>query len=277
MVASYFVQLFEELIKIMMELFVGKKDHYENLKDFGINTLIALCNLKYFTDEYFAMMTSKFAEDLNIYDEKQFRDAVLEEMKKKKLLPNYIKELKTQYVKEKLLMQKEVIDENLLMKLDEKMQFQKKYTQSYKQFIVTDDDGFHLRYYLTDLLTNLVLTYDEIKTYCPFMNMEVLQNIIEESLSYIGKIMPLILKNRIEKEIKQLWLELEFFQNLTVRFHTEVAKKYFQQLNVMLRKYYFNRESQDEIFTEEEIRKKDRFFKVNKFKNERNFDILIYW
>ena len=34
--ANYFVDIFEETIKIMVELFIGKKENYEDPKEFPI-------------------------------------------------------------------------------------------------------------------------------------------------------------------------------------------------------------------------------------------------
>ena len=201
-------------------------------------------------------------------------------MKKRKFLPIYIKDIKTQYIREKLLIQKECIDENLFLKSEDKNAFQKKFGIAYKQFIMSDNEGFHLRYYVSDLLTNLIMVFDEIRTYCPFIDKDVLQNIIDETLNYIAKILPVVLKNKVEKEVKQLWLEMEFFQNLTVRFHNETTRKLFHMIFMNLKKIYFGADKANEqqsIFNEEENRKKERFIRVNKFKNERNFDVLIYY
>jgi len=251
----------------MHELHIGTKESYENVKDFCHNTLVFLSNLKYFTDEYFDLMIGKFTEDLNIYDEKQFKDDVIEEMKVRKFLPKIRGEAMKTYTTEKLHSIIECLKENLLVKPDQVSEFQRKYATSYKQFISSEEDGFQLRYYVLDILTELVATYDEIKAYCPSIDQQIMNNIIEETLLFIGKNLAAILSSKTNKDIKQLWLEVEFFQNLTARFHGKQTQNIVQGIFSALKKVVGG-----EIASEDE---KKKIIRLNKFKNERNFDILI--
>lgn len=148
---------------------------------------------------------------------------------------------------------------------------------AYNNFVLSDPEEFHLRFYIHDILANLVLIYDELNNHSAFLVTEMITQIIEES----SMILLMAFKNRLKKEdkanIKQCWLELEFYDNITRKFQSEKARKIINDGFTGMKGLYFNEgeSTSGEIFTASEINQKKKLIRNNRFKYQHNFAVLL--
>ena len=128
-----------------------------------------------------------------------------------------------------------------------------------------------------DILSNFVLTYDELNTYCQPMINELLGQLVEETCLVLWT----AFKNRLKKEekndVKQCWIELEFYDTVIKKYESEKAKKVVSDcFTAMKALHHGDGKQTGEIFNEKELASKKKLIRNNKFKYQHNFDVLLH-
>lgn len=147
---------------------------------------------------------------------------------------------------------------------------------AYTNYALSEPEDPQLRFYILDILSNLVLTYDELNNHSPFMVVEMVTQIVEET----SMILLMAFKNRLRREekadIKQCWVELEFYDMITKKYQSEKARKIIVDGFTGMKNLFFNQGegTTNEIFTESELAQKRKLIRHNKFKHQQNFAVL---
>lgn len=188
------------------------------------------------------------------------------------------------YVQNKKEIIKEIFQESLLSEFLDKRKgkyiLESKFTESYKQLVLSDKDFPQIRYYVCDVLLQLVMAYDELINYAAFTQIDLLKIIVEETCSVYANAAKLVVSfSKNIDEFKQLWYEIEFFENVTAKFQTERSQAHLKATyqGLLNSKAAVEKiEPKDaEMFDAAEIANKKILIVKTKFKFQKQFEVLF--
>jgi len=283
--ANYFASIFINLIKILRNKILGKTPVIQGgnqIPDNSINILVVLTNMNFIAEFYFLQIAKKYCSDLNIYDEDDFNRHVLEKLRP--FLQRHITELKALYVDSNLNSFQQILKEYLTSEfVDQKKgsySLEAKFAETFKQFVLSEKEFPQIRVYVFDILMQLVTAFDELMNYAAFTKDELLRMIVQKSCkAFVDAVKIVSGQSKNIDELKQLWCEIEFFQNVASKFQTEDCKIHFKriyqsivQTKAAIEKVYVN---DVEMFTVGELVAKKRLILKTRFEFQKQFEVLF--
>jgi len=281
--ANYFASIFMNFIKIMRKRMTEESSgsQGQNNSNNSINILVVLANLIFMVEFYFTQMANKYCQDLNIYEEDDFKGHIVEKLRQ--FFQEQITELKTLYIDSKKDVVKEVLQESLLSEFIDKKKgkyiFESKFTETFKQFVLLEKEFPQIRFYVFDILAQLIISYDELLNYAAFAKDEILRIIVEKSCSVFGNAVKIVLgQSKNVDELRQLWYEVEFFENVSSKFQTDKSKVHLKKAYQDIVQTKAALEKVDvkdvEMFTAGELATKKILIVKTKFKFQKQFEVL---
>jgi len=192
-------------------------------------------------------------------------------------------EIKQLYTETKKDAMKDVLQESLLSEFIDKRKgkfiLESKFTEIFKQFVLLEKEFPQIRFYVFDILAQLVMAYDELVNYAAFAKDELLKLIVEKTCSVFANAVKIVLsQTKNIDELKQLWYEIEFFQNVTLKFQTDksegVLKTVYQDIVKKKAEIEKIEPKDTEMFTAGEIATKKILIVKTKFKFQKQFEVL---
>lgn len=155
-----------------------------------------------------------------------------------------------------------------------------KFTETYKQLILNEREFLQIRYYVFDIMTQLVIAYDELLNYAYFTQLDLLKVLVEEASSVYVNAVKIVLGNvKSNDELKQLWYEIEFFENATAKFKSEKSDAAFKMIYQEILKVKAGIEKIDiknvDMWTAKEISEKKILIAKTKYKFQKQFECFL--
>jgi len=179
---------------------------------------------------------------------------------------------------------KDILQESLLSEFIDKKKgkyiVESKFTETYKQLILNEREFLQIRYYIFDIMSQLVMAYDELLNYALFTQIDLLKVLIEEVSSVLTNAMRIVLSHaKSIDELKQLWYELEFFENATAKFKSEKSEAVFKAIYQEILKTGAAIENIElknvDMWTASEISEKKILIAKTKYKFQKQFECFL--
>ena len=154
-----------------------------------------------------------------------------------------------------------------------------KFSESYKHLVLCEKEFPQIRYYIVDILLQLVISYEELMNYASFTQTELLKVVVEETSSvYFNAIRLIANYSKNIDEYKQIWYEIEFFENVTSKFQSEKSQVHIKEAYKELVRAKATIENIDpkiaEMFTLSEMSNKKILIVKTKFQYQKQFEVL---
>jgi len=129
-------------------------------------------------------------------------------------------------------------------------------------------------------MSQLVIAYDELLNYAYFTQLDLMKVYVEEVSSVFSNALRIVLDNsKSVDELKQLWYEIEFFENATAKFKSEKSEAIFKgiyQEILKARARIENIEVKDvDMWTAGEISEKKILIAKTKYKFQKQFECFL--